>query len=1154
VLKKVLFILLSGLFAFLLVAPPAAFRSAAQSLAPLDYDIVYVRAPRPGGNVNTFWPDAITPLMPEPGADLMLLHPNGTEEVLFSAGGDGTVIDPYISYDARSAVFSFFHNARNVNPQRGVNGENALSYDGADIYRIDLVTRSVTRLTFQEFTPNTGNGADFDCSRPFTNCPRVGVFNTGPAFLPNGRIVFTSTRDNFVPNKMTNGGQRAMQLWVMDGDGKNTQPIGFLNVSSAIHPFVLRDGRVVFTSWENMGARDDRVFPLWAIWPDGTRFEPFSGFGDGPFAHHFMTQISDGSIVVCRYYNLNNNGFGELYNFPVNGTGVPDAPLFQPIPPDSDPVGETPLQRVGYTRITPFTTADDFPAPCRVGDLVYPPVPCPGGNNTRVGKFTHPAAAPSNELLVVYTRGSANHNGIYVGEGLTAPYYDGGIYRMRGDGVLSRPEDLVLVKNDPLYNEMWPRAVVPYQRIYGVPYPANLPDLANDGGLDGRLPEATPLALIGTSSMISRDTRPFRGDRFYRHENFGDRNWVLQGSDAGLYTDGDIYAVRILALQPITDRSYPNNGRAFDSLFSERVRILGEIPVRKEGVIDAQGNPDTSFLTRIPADVPFTFQTLDRNGLVLNGAQTWHQVRPGEKRMDCGGCHAHSRTALDFNTTAAARPDYVVRDMALATPLLAIDGTQQPGVTTVQSNTVTVEYLRDIRPILQARCASCHTSRNGQTPAAGLDLDADDRLVDGTYPATYALLARPRSGSNPTPRSITPGGDWYWPQVTRYIRAGQSRQSLLVWKVFGRRLDGRTNADRPTETTAGNPATIPSGVNYNECDLDYTGQAMPPAASGLALTWEERMKIARWVDLGAPIDLSQYFGSSGFAAFLEDDLRPTLALVPTAAQAARAGLLTRLVIGAYDLESGLNSATLSLTFDRAVGAVPAGTNLAAGLGVANGGTVAINLPATVDLAAGAITATLRIRDLAGHTAQIVRTYRNGPAGPASFKVGGRIKTGDGVELAGVTLSFTVMLGSGQAPAAAQTDANGNWSREGFQAGTTYRVTPTLAGYTFTPASRDFSGGIGSLNFIGAATSFIASGKVIVGRGSAGGVTMSFSVVSGSGTAPAAVATDSEGRWSQTGFQTGTTYRVTPSAKGGVFNPTSRDFSSRRTDLDFKRKK
>ncbi|MFN0111428.1 MAG: hypothetical protein ACKVZH_21400 [Blastocatellia bacterium] len=956
------------------IVSPVTPTVTAQTLPPVNYDIVYVRAPRYGDNTNTIWPEVTTPLIPDPGSDLMLLHPNGSEEILFDGGANGAVMDPQVSYDARSVVFAFFSNVNNNNSQRG-GRDRGLSLEGADIYRIELASRKVTRLTNQEFTPNTGNGANFNCANSESNCPRVGVFNTGPAFLPDGKIVFTSTRDNYLPNRVFNGSQRVMQLWVMDGDGKNQHPIGHLNLSAAMHPFVLKDGRIAFTSWENQGNRDTRVFSLWAIWPDGTEFEPFSGFGDTHFSHHFMTQISNGDIVVDRYYNLNTNGFGELYSFPVAGNGA--AALFQPIPPDNAPGDSLPLARVGYTRLTPFTDGEDFPAPCKAGDSIYPVIPCAGGNNTRVGKFTHPSAALSNELLVVWTRGAANHNGIYVNDGLARPFYDGGIYRMRGNQVLNRPEDLALVKNDPNYSEQWPRAVVPYKQIYGVDAPVDLPRLKNDGALHAQLPEGTPLGLIGTSSMISRDTRAFRGDRFYPHENNGDRNWIQQGADAGVYTDNDVYAVRILALQAVTDRSYPNNARAFASTIDERVRILGEIPVRKEGVIDPQGNTDTSFLAKIPADVPFTFQTLDRNGLVLNAAQTWHQVRAGEVRVNCGGCHAHSKAPLDFYRTAAAGTNYQIRDLSATTPLLNVDGTNTPGVTTINARQTTLEYLRDIRPIFQAKCNSCHTSKNNRTPDGGLDLDADDRLVDGIYPATYALLARPRSGTNPTPRSITPDGSWWFPQITRYVRSSQARQSLLVWKIFGRRLDGRTNADRPTEGVAGNPATIPAGRDFTDCDLDYTGDVMPPAGSP-ALTWEERMKIARWVDLGAPIDLTQIFRNRNFspyAGYLEDDLRPTLSLLPMPEQAAATRSLTRFVIGAYDLESGIDPTTLSLTLSRAVGNIAAGSNLAAGMTITDGGVLIINLPASLSLIAGDVTATLQLRDRAGHTTRVIRTYR-----------------------------------------------------------------------------------------------------------------------------------------------------------------------------------
>ena len=86
--------------------------------------------------------------------------------------------------------------------------------------------------------------------------------------------------------------------------------------------------------------------------------------------------------------------------------------------------------------------------------------------------------------------------------------------------------------------------------------------------------------------------------------------------------------------------------------------------------LDPDGNPDTSFLAKIPANIPWTFQTLDKDGMVLNMAQTWHQIRPGEIRNNCGGCHAHSQQPTRFEDTAAARPDYQIFDLTRSTPLI----------------------------------------------------------------------------------------------------------------------------------------------------------------------------------------------------------------------------------------------------------------------------------------------------------------------------------------------------------------------------------------------------------------------------------------------------------------------------------------------------
>ena len=65
--------------------------------------------------------------------------------------------------------------------------------------------------------------------------------------------------------------------------------------------------------------------------------------------------------------------------------------------------------------------------------------------------------------------------------------------------------------------------------------------------------------------------------------------------------------------------------------------------------------------------------------MVLNMAQTWHQLRPGEIRNDCGGCHAHSQKPTLFQDTAAAKADYVPFDLVTQTPLLTSKKNDQSG-------------------------------------------------------------------------------------------------------------------------------------------------------------------------------------------------------------------------------------------------------------------------------------------------------------------------------------------------------------------------------------------------------------------------------------------------------------------------------------------
>jgi hypothetical protein len=108
-----------------------------------DYDIVYVRTPRKGNAPHSSrWADASLPLNVDADGDLMVLHPDGSEERLV-AGGKGSVTDPYVSFDSEWVFYSQFEDLKDRTSLRGA---------AADIYKIHVKTRKVVRLTHQEFT------------------------------------------------------------------------------------------------------------------------------------------------------------------------------------------------------------------------------------------------------------------------------------------------------------------------------------------------------------------------------------------------------------------------------------------------------------------------------------------------------------------------------------------------------------------------------------------------------------------------------------------------------------------------------------------------------------------------------------------------------------------------------------------------------------------------------------------------------------------------------------------------------------------------------------------------------------------------------------------------------------------------------------------
>lgn len=940
-----------------------------------DYPVVYVAVPRPYPKeyygINHLNQAGLHQTN-APGAELRLLHPDGLDELLVPAARHESITDPVVSFDGEWVYFAKFHQMA----VRFHHMTKLRSVKGSDIYKVHVKSRKIVQLTHQQKTPNTGAIAADTDSHP------NGVHNLAPCPVAGGRVVFCSDRNGY--RGVREQTQPALQLFLMDEDGSNVELIGPLNLGTALHPVAMKDGRVMFSSLETQGIRGDEQWGIWAIHPDGTNWSPLTSALGSPFgqAVHFQAQLADESVVVESYYQTGStDGFGTFWKFPLH------RPYGQP----AFMSGADRFAPYGLIDLTLFSSFSDVRPNFGV---------CDNSNRIVHGLVTHPAGAPDGHMLTTWSLP-------WDAQDQSLPTYDAGIYLIKSGLAINHPSKMRLIKNDPKYQELWPRALVPYKRIHGIDEPPKLVH-HNDGRKSPHLPAGTPFGLVGTSSLYKRESYP-RGvvpegsvtavsaradDRKWMWRELAPRlgNWSQQGADAGLYDNSDIWGIRIVALEPVSEViSRQRRHYALGSNGEERLRILGEFPVRKftkEGQpTDPDGNPDTSFLAKLPADVAWTFQTLDNNGMVLNMAQTWHQLRPGEIRNDCGGCHAHSQQPTPFRLTAAARPEYKVWDLTDKTPLFTTKANDQTNHkwdndnhTGVQfaGKTQDVEYYRDIVPIFQKSCVACHSLKHNK-PAAGLVLD-DDRPNEKEGWVTW-------SGFQTLPRNVPRT----YARLAQYSPPFQSRRSPLIWKVYGRRLDGFRNEDiESPPLDYNNDQHIRNWGHHSHrarMDVDYSGTIMPPpkAITGNAtgpdgklvkvspLTDEDKLTLVRWIDLGSPIDFreSHQPGNSQPGWFL-DEGRPTLTLA-SPQSGTNAEALSKILIGMQDYYTGLDMSSFQVTADFKVNGTEPGKNLVSQFQAIGDGIWELKLTeAVTSLRRGQVS--VSIKDRQGNTSRIERSF------------------------------------------------------------------------------------------------------------------------------------------------------------------------------------
>jgi hypothetical protein len=231
---------------------------------------------------------------------------------------EGAICYPSLSWDARTLVFSMRDN---------------FETDSYYLYTMDLAARRVKQITF----PLVKDGKPL----PVADCE--------PAFLPDGRIVFTSTRDVHISDCWYRAGGN---IYCCDADGGKIRRLTFDQLMTN-NPQVLADGRIVFTRWEYNDRSALFNHPLIAMNPDGTAQTEYYGNNSMFPAAIIHARGIPGSqkaiAVIAGHHSIYKGKLGlidratgiqagkgiEFVNTRLNGDlGRESADFIKPEPPD----------------------------------------------------------------------------------------------------------------------------------------------------------------------------------------------------------------------------------------------------------------------------------------------------------------------------------------------------------------------------------------------------------------------------------------------------------------------------------------------------------------------------------------------------------------------------------------------------------------------------------------------------------------------------------------------------------------------------------------------------------------------------------------------------------------------------------------------------
>ena len=233
----------------------------------------------------------------------------------------------------------------------------------------------------------------------------------------------------------------------------------------------------------------------------------------------------------------------------------------------------------------------------------------------------------------------------------------------------------------------------------------------------------------------------------------------------------------------------------------------GVVPVYKDG--------SAHFV--VPADRNIFFQALDENYMEVQRERTFVNYLPGETRT-CIGCHETPKDAP------------VGRQKMIEALKHAPDKPgPQPGEKT---GTRTIDYARDVQPILNKHCVKCHS---GEKPKAGLNLSGQMTTL---FSKSYESLIPER-------------------------RKGTGRKSYdLVGPTIGENHPKTGNVKYLPAKSLGSHSSVlvsmlnPEKVVLKNAEMNKIAQKLAKIHKNIKISTEDMVKLTTWVDSNG-----QYYGT-----------------------------------------------------------------------------------------------------------------------------------------------------------------------------------------------------------------------------------------------------------------------------------------------------